>query len=115
MRKTESKGMNPEELVAHVAELEKLITEMGKTIADQKKAIDTAAEEYAKLSRKLDAAEDPKAKTVFGEVKLGKVTYDIIKPKTRYGGVIYTAKELAANPELCEKLVSIEASILRKQ
>ncbi len=107
--------MTPEELVAHVGTQEATIAALTEKNAALEAALEKAGAQYAKLSKKLEKAEDPKAKKTFGEMKIGKVTYDIVRPKTRFEGVNYTADEIAENVELGGRLLKVGASILREQ
>lgn len=115
MKKVELKKLTPEELLAQALIQADRIDELEKSLKEKQAELDEAATEYAKLSKRLDQAESGKGPKTFGEVKVGKTTYDIVRPKTNYKGQIITAKQLEADAELAAQLVKIGAGILREQ
>lgn len=115
MKKEELKKLAPEKLLDAAlslhAENEKLTAQVDTLNGELEKA----ADDFASLSKQLDRAESGKGAKIFGEVKIDKTIYDIVRPKTMYKGHIYTAKEIQEDKELASNLLKIGASILREQ
>lgn len=109
--------MSPEQLLEVALSLNGEIETIKAENAELKAQLDESADQYAALSKKLDRAEqNAKGGTkLFGEVKVGKTIYDIVRPKTNYKGRIYLAKEIEADAEIAAQLVKIGAGCLREQ
>lgn len=59
------------------------------------------------------AAEEAKEKSVRPTFKVGKETYELVIPKSKYKGQEVTAKTLKEDTDLLKKLVEIKAGCLR--
>lgn len=115
MKKNELEKLAPAELLPAAIALSETVEAQEKEIAQLKSQLEKAAKEYAELSKKLDQAETGAAPKTFGEVKVGKETYEIIRPKVLFRQTTYTADEIIENKEVAEALVKIGASALRKK
>lgn len=117
MKAEEIKKLSPEQLLEVAISLHGQNETIKAENTELKAQLEEAADQYAALSKKLDRAEQ-NAKggvKVFGEVKVGRITYDIVRPKTNYKGRIYLAKEIEADTDLAAQLVKIGAGCLREQ
>lgn len=116
MNKDKLKSLTPELLLQEAESLFDKVEALETELKNTKKALAKAGEEYAELAKKLDAAESGKKGTkVFGTVKVGKVEYEIVRPKINYGQQIYTAEQISESPDLAAALVKIGATCLRSK
>lgn len=114
MQKNKLKSLTPDVLLQEAESLIDKVEALEAELVTTKDALATAGKEYAELAQKLDAAESgSKGPKTFGTVKVGKVEYDIVRPKISFGQQIYTAEQIAQSSDLAAALVKIGATCLR--
>jgi uncharacterized coiled-coil protein SlyX len=97
--------------------LEATITELNEKVAEQDETItqlETKATEQeaviVELNKKV-SEQDKAVKADFPVIKIGKESYQIVIPKFRYDGKVYTAADLKNEPELAKTLLEEKSGV----
>lgn len=113
MKKNELKSLEPAALLQAAETLFDEKKALEQELKDAQDALEAAGTKYAELAEKLDNAKSGADQKTFGEVIVGKQTYEIIRRKVNYENRIVTAEEIIAHKEIAEALVKIGASCMR--